>query len=243
MRALLSFFTIYPVSGPSLEDAARSSHLLPLVGLFTAAPGASLLLFAYVLPPSVAAVLALGGVLLAAGFHHADGVLDAGDALMVPGDPARRRAVMKDARVGIGGLGALFLVYAPAAAALAALAETSPLRAVPVLIAAEIASRSVMLLMMSFGRPAHATSSSVPFVHALAGPRRPAAIALALLAPLPFLLPSGAVGALGAICVPLVASLGLRLSRRAFGGISGDSIGATAELTRTALLVVLSATT
>ena len=242
MRALLSFFTVYPVTGPSLKDAARTSHLLPLVGLFTAAPGVLLLLLAFVLPSSVAAILALGCVLLAAGFHHADGVLDVGDAFMVHGDSARRRAVLKDTRVGIGGLGSLFLVYAPAAAALAALTDASPLRAALALVAGEIASRSAMLLMMAFGQPAEATSSSTPFVAALAGPRRTLAIAIALLAPLPFLLPMGAVGAFGIICVPLTTVLCLHISRRTFGGISGDTIGATGELTRTVLLILLSTT-
>ncbi|CAA9445627.1 MAG: hypothetical protein AVDCRST_MAG02-411 [uncultured Rubrobacteraceae bacterium] len=242
MRALLSFFTVYPVPGASLKDAARASHLLPLIGLFTGVPAALLLLLAFVMPPSVAAVLALGGVLLAAGFHHADGVLDVGDALMVHGDPARRRAVLKDARVGIGGLGALFLVYAPAVAALAALAEASPPRAAAALIAGEVASRSAMLLMMAFGRPAETTSSSMPFVEALAGPRTTPAVVLALLAPLPFVLPAGSVGILAVTCVPLTAALGLYVSGRAFGGIGGDPIGATGELTRTILLVALCAT-
>ena len=91
-------------------------------------PGAILLLAAPVVPPGVAATLALGAVLLAAGLHHADGVLDVGDALMVHGSPDRRREVLRDARVGIGGLGALFLVYAPTVGALAALSAVSPVR-------------------------------------------------------------------------------------------------------------------
>lgn len=242
MRALLAFFTAYPVPGSSLKDAARATHLLPLVGLFTAAPGVLLLLLAYVLPFSVAATLALGGVLLAAGFHHADGVLDVGDGLMVHGDPARRRAVLKDARVGIGGIGALFLVYAPAIAALAALADMSPLRVAMFLVAGEISARSAMLLMMSFGSPAEQHSSSAPFVEALLGPRRSLALASALVTPLPFLLPAGVTGVLAVLCVPLTAALGLYLSGRAFEGISGDSIGATGELTRTLILIFLSAT-
>lgn len=242
MRALLSFFTVLPVRAASLADAARAVHLLPLAGLFTGALGALLVLLAFVLPPSVAAVLALGGVLLVAGFHHADGVLDVGDALMVRGDPARRRAVLKDARVGIGGLGALFVVYATAATALAALAGSSPLRAASALLAAEIAARSVMLLMLTFGRPAEPNSSSVPFVEALSGPRRTLGITVALLAPLPFLLPAGVVAVPGALCVPLVALLGLAVSGRAFGGINGDTTGATGELSRTVLLVILSTT-
>lgn len=242
MRALLSFFTVLPVRPASLDDAARAGHLLPLVGLFTGLTGALLVLLAFPLPPSVAAVLALGGVLLAAGFHHADGVLDVGDALMVRGDPARRRAVLKDARVGIGGLGALFLVYAPAATALAALVDGAPLLAASALLAAEISARSTMLLMLAFGRPAEPNSSAAPFVAALSGPHRALGIAIAVLAPLPFLLPAGLLIAPAALCAPLAALLGLAVSGRAFGGTGGDSIGATGELSRTVLLVLVSAT-
>jgi adenosylcobinamide-GDP ribazoletransferase len=242
LRALLSFFTVLPGRPASLNDAARAVHLLPLVGLFTGLVGASLVLLAYALPAPVAAVLALGGVLLAAGFHHADGVLDVGDALMVRGEPARRRAVLKDTRVGIGGLGALFFVYAPAATALAALADRSPLLAASSLLAAEISARSTMLLMLAFGRPADPGSSSVPFVAALSGPHRPLGLAIAVLAPLPFLLPAGLLGAPAALCAPLVALLGLAVSGHAFGGVGGDPIGAAGEFTRTVLLVLVSAT-
>ncbi|HKH10245.1 MAG TPA: adenosylcobinamide-GDP ribazoletransferase [Rubrobacter sp.] len=242
MRALLSFFTVLPVRTASLDAAARAVYLLPLVGLFTGLIGALLALLAYFLPASVAAVLALGGALLAAGFHHADGVLDVGDALMVRGDTERRRAVLKDARVGIGGLGAIFLVYAPAATALASIANSSPLLAASTLLAAEIAARSVMLLMLAFGRPAEPGSSSVPFVAALSGPNRTPGIGIALLAPLPFLLPAGAIALPVVLCVPLTALLGLTVSGRAFGGVGGDSIGATGELSRTVLLVLVSAT-
>ena len=242
MRPLLSFFTVLPSRPATLQDAARGIHLLPLVGVFTGAFGALLLMLAFVLPPAVAATLALGGVLLAAGLHHSDGVLDAGDALMAGGDRARRRAVLKDARVGIGGIGALFLVYAPAAAALAALAASSPLRAAAALLAAEVTVRSTMLLMLALGRPAEPGSSSAPFVEALSGPRRTLGLTVAILAPLPFLLIHGVIGAPAALCAPLTALFGLAISGRLFGGISGDTTGATGELSRTILLVMLSAT-
>jgi adenosylcobinamide-GDP ribazoletransferase len=117
VRELLSFFTVFPVRGASLQGAAREAHLLPLIGIVTALPGAILLLSGYFVPAGVAATLALGAVLVAAGLHHSDGVLDVGDGLMVRGSPERRREVLKDTRVGIGGIGALFLVYAPSVAA------------------------------------------------------------------------------------------------------------------------------
>ncbi len=242
MRALLSFFTALPVRGASLEEAAQKAYLLPLVGLFTGVPGAALLMLAYATPPGVAATLALGAVLLVAGLHHTDGVLDVGDALMVRGTPERRRAVLKDARLGVGGIGALFFVYAPTLAALVALAEASQVRAAVALLAGEVSARSAMLLVLAFGKPAEPGSSSVPFVRALEGRRRAAGTALALLGPLPFLFLAGGLAPLAVLTAPLTVLVALPLARRAFGGIGGDAAGATGEACRAALLVVLSAT-
>ena len=240
MRPLLSFFTALPVRKSSLEAAANWVYLLPLIGLFTAAPGALLLLLAYMVPPGVVATLALGAVLLAAGLHHTDGVLDVGDALMVRGSAQRRRAVLKDTRVGVGGIGALFVVYAPTLAALVALGNDSPVRAALALIAGEISARSAMLLALAIGKPAEANSSSVPFVQSLKGSRRMVGASLAVLAPLLCLLPLGGLAPLAALSAPLSALLALHVARRAFGGIGGDVVGATGELARAALLVFLS---
>ena len=205
-------------------------------------PGAILLLAAPVVPPGVAATLALGAVLLAAGLHHADGVLAVGDALMVHGSPDRRREVLRDARVGIGGLGALFLVYAPTVGALAALSAVSPGRAALALFAGEVAVRSAMLLVLVFGEPADSRSSTIPFVRALSGPHRTPAVIVALLAPLPFLLAMSALLApLAILAVPLVALGLLRISAAKFGGIGGDVVGATGEVCRAVVLVALSA--
>ena len=242
MRALLSFFTALPVRDVPLETVARRSYLLPLIGLFTGAPGAALILLGYAMPSGVVATLALGAVLLAAGLHHADGVLDVGDALMVRGTPERRREVLKDTRVGVGGIGALFAVYAPTLAALVALAEDSPARAGLALLAGEVSARSAMLLMLAFGRPAEKGSSSVPFVRSLEGSRRVAGISLAILGPLLCLLPLGGFAPLAVLSAPLVVLAALRVARTAFDGIGGDVVGATGEATRALLLVVLSGT-
>jgi adenosylcobinamide-GDP ribazoletransferase len=243
MRALLSFFTVFPVRDVSLEEAAQRAYLLPLVGLFTGAPGAALILLGYAIPSGVVATLALGAVLLAAGLHHTDGALDVGDALMVRGEPERRLTVLKDTRVGVGGIGALFFVYAPTVAALVALVEGSPARAALALLAGEISARSAMLLMLAFGKSAEVSSSSVPFVRALKGSRRVGGALGALLGPLPLLVLMGGFAPLAVLSVPLVALVALRVARRTFGGIGGDVVGATGEAARTVLLVALSATT
>ena len=244
MRALLAFFTVLPVPvpGSSLEDAARRAHLLPFIGLLTGLPGAALLQLTFVMPSGVAAALAVGAVLLAAGLHHTDGVMDLGDALMVRGSRERRREVLKDTRVGVGAIAALFLVYAPTLAALTALADASPVGAALLLVTGEVAARSAMLLVLVFGTPAEETSSSSYFVRPLkAGRRRAAAIMLALTLPPLVALPLGPVVLLVALVVPVATALfALALANRAFGGISGDVAGATGELARAVLLVVLS---
>ena len=127
-------------------------------------------------------------------------------------------------------------------AALISLTDHSPARAALALLAAEVSVRSAMLLVLAFGKPAEAGSSSVPFVRSLTGRGRTAGVALALLGPPLLLLPLGTPALLAAVPVPLTALAGLRLSRRAFGGIGGDVVGATGEAARSALLVVLSAT-
>ena len=241
MRPLLSFFTALPVQGASLEATAQRAHLLPLVGLATGVPGGALILLAYTVPPGVVATLALGAVLLAAGLHHTDGLLDVGDALMVRGTPEQRREVLKDTRVGVGGIGALFLIYAPTIAALISLANDSPVRASLALLAGEISARSAMLLMLAFGKPAETGSSAVPFVRSLKEPRRTVGVLLALLCPLLCLLPLGGLSPLATLSAPLTALVTLQVARRTFGGIGGDVVGATGELARCTLLVLLSA--
>jgi len=239
--ALLSFFTVWPSRRSSLDDVARAVVLLPFIGVVTGLCGAIFVLLGYVLPSGVAAVLALAAVLISAGFHHADGVLDTGDALMAHGEPERRRAILKDARVGIGGLGALFVVYGPALAALVAMTEASPWRAAVALISAEIAVRSTMLIMLTLGTSAKSTSSSAPFTKVLSGDYGQAALAVAALIPAAALASLGFPAVLTVVAVPLVAGIALRVSRNTFGGISGDLIGAGGEATRMVVLVILSA--
>jgi adenosylcobinamide-GDP ribazoletransferase len=245
VRALLAFFTVLPAAAPgsSLEDAARRAYLLPLLGLLAGLPGAGLLMLAFVTPPGVAATLALGAALLAAGLHHTDGVMDVGDALMVRGSPARRREVLKDARTGVGAVGALFVVYGPSLAALTALATNSPVRAAVALLAGEIGARSAMLLLLVFGKPATDSSSSAYFVRALKDRRRrAAALILALALPSLVALSLGPAAFLVTLVVPVATVLfALALARRAFGGIGGDVSGAAGELTRAVLLIALSA--
>ena len=240
MKALLSFFTVFPVREVSLERAAQQVYLLPLVGVVTGLPGAVLLLAGYSLPPGVVATLALGVVLVgrtaprrrrARRRRRADGA-------------RRPRATAR----GSGGFPRRHRRYRRALPSLRSLrggprraVRASPSRAALALLAGEISARSAMVITLAFGKPANAGSSSVPFVRALSGPRRTFGIALALLAPLPLVLPMGALAPLAVFAAPLVALASLRVAKRTFGGIGGDVVGATGEACRAVVLISLSA--
>ncbi|WP_394325417.1 adenosylcobinamide-GDP ribazoletransferase [Methanobrevibacter arboriphilus] len=44
------------------------------------------------------------------GFHHLDGLIDIGDALMVHGTPEKKISVMRDSMIGTGGIALFFIV-------------------------------------------------------------------------------------------------------------------------------------
>lgn len=137
----VAFLTMLPVpqrwQGAPL---ARAAAFFPLAGYLV---GGALALAAHLLAPAApelrgpllfALSLALTGAL------HFDGLLDVADALPLPGDAERRRAVLRDPRVGAFAVGfgvaaALLLVAALAAAPLAALPLAAAwARALPALL-------------------------------------------------------------------------------------------------------------
>src|SRR5690606_36670208 len=109
---LLSFSTIVPIrSDASVEDIASLTLHWPLVGLFIGGVvGLSGLICSMVLPGPVAACLAYAVAVWFTGFHHLDGLIDMGDALMSHGTFERKVEIMRDPRIGTGGLGLLIIV-------------------------------------------------------------------------------------------------------------------------------------
>ncbi|AAY79827.1 adenosylcobinamide-GDP ribazoletransferase [Sulfolobus acidocaldarius] len=105
----LSFFTIIPSPSASLEEIAEFSFISPLmVGIITGIIDWFVVLLGIRLIGSLGALLLIPTVEIIRGFHHLDGLLDMGDALMVGKE--RRPQVLHDLQTGSGAIG-LFLVY------------------------------------------------------------------------------------------------------------------------------------
>ena len=110
---LLSFLTILPVkTHTSIPQIAKYTWLFPVMGAIIGLTGGLLatLLQLIGLQSIITASLVYGFLIWFNGFHHLDGLIDMGDALMAHGSPEDKIRIMKDERIGTGGLSLFFIV-------------------------------------------------------------------------------------------------------------------------------------
>ena len=231
-RDVISFLTVIPAGGGTIEGAARSSYLFPLAGLVvgTIAGGLGWLASGYV-DPLVAGVLVAAGLAVVTGMHHLDGLADFADGLMASGTARRRISAMRDKATGAAGVSSVVLCIAFVVAALSQRSGAELLLAV---VISEVAAKYSMVVAAYLGRPA-AKGGGALFCGAVDGKRLGAATAI-------WLVPVLALGVLPA-ALPVVAAAGaaailVAVSSRAFGGITGDVLGAVNEIGRAAALGV-----
>jgi adenosylcobinamide-GDP ribazoletransferase len=237
--AAVGFLTRVPVGRLELgaADVARGIVFFPVVGagIGAAAGGIAALLHPSV-PALAAAGIAVGGELLLTGGLHADGLADAADGLAAR-TRERALAIMRDPRIGAYGAAALVIALLVKAAALAALLETGD--AVLAFLAAGALARTAPLPLaaaLSYVQPVEGPGGVLagrigPVSLAVAGGLAAAVAILALRA-------DGALMLAGAALVALGVGLVFRVR---LGGVTGDVLGAAAELSGTAALVVAAA--
>lgn len=242
LRLAFGFFSVLPLGKTApLQEVAAAATMLPLVGVVLgglegAAGWGALKLFG----PLVAAAVVLALALLLSGMHHADGLADVGDAIMVHGDASRRIAVLKDRTLGVGASGALIITYLLSWSALGQLASLrGGLMLVFFMMASEVCARLGLIFTAAANQPSHPGSGS-EFVKALKGGKAAAAIAAAVLLLALLVWPIGAAVAAAAVAAAFLTALLLTvISRKLFGGVGGDVLGASVELTRMATLLAM----
>lgn len=230
--SVLSFLTIIPASG-RLDDAARHMYLFPaigaLVGLLAGSLAFGMSLF---LDPLLVGVLVAAFIAVITGIHHADGLADFADGLMARGDRDHKLAVMKDASTGSAGTVGIVLYMAGLIAAVSLADGLDLLRAV---LLSEILAKFSMVLMAGIGSSAAPGSNSL-FLLAMKDKRRLAAASAIML--IPVIMLGGLEGLLMlGVAIALTLFL-LGVSARSFGGVTGDVLGTSNELTRLACMVV-----
>ena len=221
----LQFLSRIPVpkmQAPSAEDQSRAALYYPLVGLLI---GLLLALIAYLLSASepllVAALLIVVWITLS-GALHMDGLADSADAWLGGlGDLNKTHAILKDPLVGAAGVVAVICIILLKYSALYALIKQEYYS---VIVLAPVLGRSMILLLF--------TSTDYVRKHGLAG----AVVAglngrAALLGLIPVLLFSAWVSLSGLVLVLLVFLALRRTMIKRLGGCTGDTAGATVEIT------------
>jgi adenosylcobinamide-GDP ribazoletransferase len=230
----VSLLTRFPVGQrgdpPGL---ARAVPWFPVVGLAVgAAIAASYVALGWLLPPLPAAAMAtLAGAVLTGAFHE-DGLADVADAFAGGWTRERRLEILDDPRLGTFGALALAGTFVVRVTAIAALDSWSALALLP---AAHATSRVAGVLLMRRLPLAAPDGLGASYAAALA-PRGEAAaiasgaaVAVALVGP--WAAPVLALCALAAVSVGAWA-------RAKIGGITGDVLGATQQLSELAVLLM-----
>lgn len=231
--AVFSFLTIIPTGSSNLQVVARHMYLFPVVGIAIGIiVGSAAWGLSFLLEPLVVGLLVTAALVLVTGLHHIDGLSDFADGLMVRGTRERKWQVMRDPSVGSAGIVSVVLYVGGMIIALSAIRGFDLFLAI---IAAEIVAKFSMVLLTSLGPSAWEGSNS-DFVKSMKDRRKLGIAAAITVLSLMLLQNNAAFAALAAGIVISLIILGI--SRRSFGGISGDILGATNEMTRLASLLV-----
>ena len=230
LLAAIAFLTRIPIRYPfSTEQVARAAGWFPLVGgALGLLYGAVFLGATRIVPVYVAAILVLIVEALLTGALHYDGLADMCDGF--GGGRTREDVlrIMRDHAIGTYGGTALILMLLLTASCLTAL--KAPLLAASWLCAGGAFGRWTILLLsraLPYARSHNAISTHIG--------RRELIVGTATVAATAFLLHWQTLIA-AAVALTLAALLG-RLAHKKIGGLTGDTLGATAQITQTALLL------
>lgn len=231
--SVFSFLTILPSSNATLENIAKYMYVFPIVGiaigLLVGSFGFGLSFF---LEPLLVSLLVVSSLAIVTGIHHADGLADFADGLMVKGNKEKKLKAMKDLSTGSAGIVGIVLYLV---GLIITISLTNGFDLFKAILISEILAKFSMVLMASLGNSASLGSNS-PFVSIMKDRKKLAIAFLIMIVPVAIIGETTGFVMLG-VAITLTIFL-LALSTRSFGGITGDVLGATNELTRLASLMV-----
>ena len=237
ISSIFSFLTIIPTSNSNLEVIAKYMYLFPIVGvvigLIVGSIGFGLSLF---LDPLIVSLLVVVSITILTGVHHMDGLADFADGLMVKGTKEKKLTAMKDLTTGSAGITAIVLYVV---GLVIVISLSTGYQLFLAILLSEILAKFSMVLMASIGKSASLGSNS-PFIELMKNRKK--LLMASILTLIPLIVLDSIMGLL-VFTVGVVLTIFLvALTARSFGGITGDILGATNELTRlVSLLIFVSA--
>ena len=231
--SVFSFLTILPTSNSTLDDIAKYMYLFPIVGIIIGIlVGSFGFGLSFLLDPIIVSFLVVVSIAILTGIHHADGLADFADGLMVKGNKQKKLNAMKDLSTGSAGVVAIVLYLI---GLVIAISLTTGFDLFKAILISEILAKFSMVLMASLGNSASLGSNS-PFMKIMKDKKKLMVAFLIMIIPVAIL---GETTGLVMLGVTFIVTLTiLVISNRSFGGITGDVLGSTNELTRLASLMV-----
>ena len=231
--SVFSFLTIFPSTNASLDNIAKYMFMFPVVGLTIGLLVGSLGFgLSFFLEPLLVSLLVVASIAIITGIHHADGLADFADGLMVKGSKDKKLTAMKDLSTGSAGIVTIVLYLIGLIISISLTSEFDLFKAI---LISEILAKFSMVLMVSLGKSALLGSSS-PFVEFMKDKKKLTVAFFIMIIPVILI---GEMTGLVMLGVTIVLTIFLlALSTRSFGGITGDVLGATNEFTRLASLMV-----
>jgi adenosylcobinamide-GDP ribazoletransferase len=229
----VTFLTILPLRRHASGDLGAAAAWFPVVGALAGGLAGGLL--AAVEPlvgAQLAATLAVAALVAVTGALHADGLADCADGLGARGGRERRLAVMRDPAVGVYGTLALL---GWALLVIGSLARLDPEDALRTLVSAAAIGRWSALLHAVAVTPARRDGLGAGFAVT-----RPAlALATLVTVALALLVNAPLHGLAALLAGVLAAALVSVWARRALGGRTGDTLGATVAVGEVATCLAL----
>lgn len=233
----LALLTRLPVPVRDAARGARAAWAWPLAGAVLAALAAlaGAVALALGMPAPVAALMALGALVMAGGGLHEDGLADSADGLWGGWTPERRLEIMRDSRIGSYGVIALVLSLGLRAVALTLIFAGGALAGAAALVSAAMVSRAAMAGVMAALPPARAdglaqAQGRPPWATVLLAAALAVAVAVVL---------AGVPGIIAVAAASLAALAVAWLARAKIGGQTGDILGAAQQAAEIAALLCL----
>ena len=110
---LVTFSTILPLNiYTSIEEMAKMTWFWPIISTLVGLIGLLIVHFLNIFhfPYFVISAIVYSFFIWFNGFHHLDGLIDIGDAMMAHGTPEKKIAIMRDSMIGTGGIALFFIV-------------------------------------------------------------------------------------------------------------------------------------
>lgn len=245
IQAIISFLSIIPVTRRSttidIYYVAKVMYLFPCAGaIIGIIAGIFAYLISFYIQPLLLGLLVTAVLLIMTGANHTDALADFADGLMAKGGKEGKHKAMLDPAVGSAGTAAIVLYVAGMIVALSS-SNLEGLKLLTSIIVAETIAKYVMVLQAHIGSSAWEGFSS-PFTASMKD-RRKLLAATAIMILILVVTGGGYASIISLIGSLLIGVIIHYTSKRSFGGISGDVIGASNELSRLSSLIIFSTAT